>query len=164
MSDTRNEFSQEEIHGAVSDVELIVQQMQEIRTTPEAKAVFEQLREKKEAIGEIFSNCPPARSAYRFRRLMDQVKEGEHFGHYGKAIERALQLGRIREATETEVTEIISCLRDRRRLPLLTVSYRKVWYVLTKPELKTSQALMFVLRDLYYRAKKTREAEKGQTT
>lgn len=142
----REEFTQEEIQGTVSDAEM----------------VLEKVRGMQKQIREILDKCPPAKVRFRFHRLMESIDEGYHFGHLNRAINRAKRLGRIREATKEETEAILHALREKKPIPYLAVAYRKIWYVLTRPESKGSQALMFALRDLYYRAKKNAETAKPE--
>ncbi len=142
----REEFTQEVIQGTVAEAEI----------------VLDKVRDGQKQIREILEKCPPAKARFRFRRLIESIDQGYHFGHLGRAISRAKRLERIREATEKETGAIQQAFRERRpgekiSMPFLTVAYRKVWYVLTRPESKGSQALMFALRDLYYRAKENAE-------
>ncbi len=150
-TEKRKEFTQEEIQGTVADAELIL----------------EKVREMQKQIREVLEKCAPAKARFRFHRLMESIEQGYHFGHLGRAITRATRLGRIREATEEETEAIRQAFKERKpgekiSMPYLTVAYRKAWYVLTRPESSGSQALMFALRDLYYRARENAETERPE--
>jgi chorismate mutase len=150
----RTDYSQQ-----LGEVELLIQEIRKIKS--ENKTIFDQVRERQMQIGMIFRENPAVKSIYRFQRLMDAIDNGQHFGHYGRAIARAKWLGRLRETNPEETEKILGCFRSETRtpIPFLTVGYRRVWYVAVDPGNKSTQALILALKELYYRAKKQREEE-----
>ncbi len=143
------------------EIDLLFGDIDEITDSPEGNKVFGAIREKRMAIGAIFRGHPEVKSIFRFKRLMEFVKNGSHFGDYGKAIRRAEWIGRTRKVTTEELDTILNCFRTtpRTKIPFPTVGFRRVWYVAVDPSNASTQALIFALRDLYYRAKE--EKEKG---
>lgn len=146
-----------DISKPLGDVEVLIDEIWDIKNSPEGQQILGRIKSKKAQVGKIFQEFPRVKSIYRFRRLMEFIDEAEHFGHYGRAIARAEYIGRIKKATTEETAKIIECLKEKKQLPFLTVGYKKVWYVLIQTN-KSDQALMLNLRNLYYRAKKARES------
>jgi len=151
-----------EISEKLGEVELLFTKIESIKNSPEGKKIFAAIRKERWAIGDIFREYPEVRNIYRFKKLMESIDNGQHFGHYGRAISRAKWIGRLREATTEEMEIIVSCFRNKTKLPFLTVGFRRIWYVAKNPENKASQAMLFALRDLYHRAKDA--AEGGKTS
>ncbi len=104
-----------------------------------------------------------ALSTYRFRSLLEQVRSGEHFGHYASALRQSVRLELMRPSNEEEEGKIRQALTERAagnrvQVPL-AAAYKGNWYVPTEPRNKRQQALFMEINKLRWRAKQAREKE-----